>query len=356
MKRIRLYAMILGLLACAAVANAQQQLAIPGLSNAQVLAIASGNKLVQLPPTDQNGALNLTALGLDKIANNVNKTITVLVEQCGNKPPLVYVLLPGQTPPEPEKDCRRWKLGAYVPDGSGNWRQVEGPESGAPYAVQITGTPAAPPTPIGEGPSFFNPKAHFGVGFWDALDLPHECVGLTGCSTSNKAFAFEGGFALGFGPVDLLLGAFKTNDVSINATETFGSDGETSTETATEKWHFNAFEYGVRPNLLGFKLGGRRLTVGPQGGGWVWTIKGKDSFCTSSGGSCVGTTENFSFGGHAGWWGGHAEWSLCHRLAATFDYKHSDLHYHSFTQNLNYFGFGLSWSVQNPRSFFTFGD
>jgi len=359
MKRIRVCVTILGLLACAAVANAQQQLAIPGLSDAQVVAIAGGNKHVQLPPTTSNGTLDLSSLaGLENI---VNKTITVLVEQCGNKPPLVYVLLPGQVPPEPEKDCHRWKLGGYVPDGSGGWRQVEPGDKDAPYSVQITGTPAVPPGPVGEGPSIFNFKAEIAFGIFDEIDLQHECAGLSGCSVSDHSIALEAGIGPSFGPFDFLMGGFKTNDVSTTVTETFTGSTGTLTVTSMEKWHVNAFEATARFNPVGIRVGGdREIILGLQGGPLVWTAKGMSTFAssTSPGSVPAGVTTGggssgaggFSYHGTAGWYGFHGQVPICPHLAGTFDFKHADLDKNSFKQNVNSYVFGVSWSPAKPKA------
>ena len=358
MKRIRVCATILGLLACAAVANAAQQLTIPGLSDAQVNAIAEGNKLVPLPPiTTQNKTLNLTALGLDKIANTVNKTITVVVEQCGNKPPLVYVLLPGQTPPKAEEGCHRWNLGAYVPDSSGNWTQVAPGDTGAPYSVQITGTPAAPPPKVGEGPSLFNAKAYVNMGPWQALDLPHECVGVPGCSTSDTGFSLEAGAGLSIWAFDFQMGVFHTANVSTTVTETFtGSEG-TSTSMSVEKWHVNAFEGTARANVLGIGLwGDQRIILGVQGGPMPFSIKGTSSFS----GPTASGSEGFSYSGVAGWYGAHVEVPICPHLAGTFDYKHTDLR-HTFapgdklTENINAFDFGVSISAKAIQALIEMG-
>ena len=123
MKQIRIYATVLGLLACAAAANAQQQLAlvdangkpVPG---AQVFAIAGGNKLVQLPPTDDKGTVDLSPLsGLENV---IDKPIEVIFYRCDEDPKTrVAYVMSGETAPENKEHCRRWRGVVVVLTGSG---------------------------------------------------------------------------------------------------------------------------------------------------------------------------------------------------------------------------------------------
>ena len=363
MNRIRVCATILGLLACAAVANAAEQLRLVDangnpVTDAQFIAIAEGNKIVQLPPADANGTVDLSSLaGLENITN---KTITVIVYRCDQDPKTrVYNLLPGQIAPENKEHCKSYKVGAIFWDGS-HWLIRTGADPGSPVHFQGTwGTPVST-GPVGEESTFFNAKAAVGMGFAQALDLPKECSGVPGCSTSNNAFAVDAGAGPSFGPFDFQMGVFHTANMSTTETGTTTSTtpttGGTSTVMSKENSHVTAFEVTARANVLGIGLwGDHRIIFGVQGGPFVWNVKGTSSFsnATASG------FEGFSMGGTSGWYGVHGELSICPRLAGTFDYQHTDLQHSfsggsKFTQNINAWKGGVSVSVTRPRALFDF--
>jgi hypothetical protein len=360
MKRIRLYAMLLGLLTCAAAANAQQLKLVDAngkpVTDAQFIAIAEGNKLVKLPPADANGTVDLSSLaGLENVTH---KTIEAVVDRCDQDPRTrMYYLLPGQTAPENKEHCKRYRAGAIFWDGS-RWVIREGAPAGSPYHFEGQWEKPVSTGAKVEGPSFFNLKGQFSGGLADVPNLANDCFSVPGCSTSNKAYALEGSVGPSFGPFDLQFGFFKTGDVSNTLTETFGTDGETSTETETEKFHVNAFEVLARFNVLGIRAwGDRTINIGPQGGPLVWTVKGTDSFFSSSGGSSSGGSEHFNFGGVTGWWGAHVEVPICGHFSGTLDYKRAVLQHtfapgDKFSRSMNSFLFGVSVSVTKPTAAF----
>jgi len=360
MKRIRVHAMILALLACAVIANAQQKLVLPGLSGAQVSAVASGNKVVQLPPTDSNGTLDLSVLGLGNITN---KTITLVLYQCDkNKPPLIVVLLPGQTPPD-KPDCQHWILGGFLLDSSGAWTQVAPGDPNAPYSVQITGTPAAVPQPkvkIGEGPSPFNVQAYFNGGFWRALDLTDTCSNVTAgttCNANNRAFAFGGGAILYFVPfAGLDLGFVKTNNASVT-TSGGGSGGPTGGTSFTDMQSvkFSGLQVGARINALAVGEGKRTFRFGVQGGDWVGTARETDSFTSSFSGTSQTSVFRDTSGFSSPYWGAYFEFPLCNHMAATFDYKHAILRSGSSHMETDLWLWGLAFYIHDQKSLIKVG-
>ena len=362
MKRIQLCAMFLGLLTCSALAADQQQL-VDGsgnvISNAQFFLVVAGEKkLVELPQT--NGTVNLSALSSQP--NIANQPVEAWVYRCDQDPKWrVYYLSPGQTAPENKEHCEKWKL-AVLWFGGSHWVIKEGPEAASPVHLQQgpSGSPVST-RGIPVGPSFFGAKAEIAFGFSQVPDLNSGCNGVPGCSTSNKGFALEGGVGASFGPVDVLFGGFHNNDVSTTATETFTlPGGGTATSTETEKWHVNGGEVTARFNVAGIKVwSGREIILGPQGGLLVWTIKGMDSFSSSSGGPTSSGSENFSFGGRTGWWGAHAQIPICGHFSGTLDYKRAVLQHtfapgDRFSQSMNSFLFGVSFSVTKPKAAWEF--
>jgi hypothetical protein len=356
MKRIQLCAMFLGLLTCSALAADQQQL-VDGsgnvISNAQFFLVVAGqNKLVELPQT--NGTVNLSALSSQP--NIANQPIEAWVYRCDQDPKWrVYYLSPGQTAPENKEHCDKWKLAVLWFDGS-HWVIKEGPEAGSPVHLQQgpSGTPVSTGSK-GEGPSILNATAQVAMGPWKALDLQRECIGVPGCTTNDIGFSLEAGAGPSFGPFEFQMGVFHTASVKTTETETFtGSEG-TVTETSRDQWHVNAFVGTARANVLGIKVwGDHRIILGAQGGPMVWSIKGTSSFS----GPTASGSEGFSYGGTSAWFGGHGEFTICDRLAATLDYQHTDLQKtfspgSKLTQNINAVLFGLKFSVTRTKTLFT---
>jgi len=352
-KRIRVCATILGLLACAAVANAQQLKLVDANGNpvtdAQFIAIAEGNKIVQLPPAGADGTVDLSSLaGLENITN---KTIEVVVYRCDQDPKTrVYELLPGATAPENKEHCKSYKGGAIFWDGS-HWAIRKGADPGSPVRFAVPWeTPAS--TGGGEGPSPFGAWAAFGMGPWKALDLQHECVGVSGCSTSDVGFSVEAGAGGSIGPFDFGIGVHHLANVSTTVTGTSTTTtGGTGTFTSVEKWHVTGFEGTARLNILEWEAWpDHPIIFGVQGGPMPFDIKGTSSFSSPTGSGFGG----FSYGGVAGWYGAHVEVGICPHLAGTFDYKHADLR-HTFspgdklTENINAFDFGLKISI-SPKA------
>jgi len=360
MKRIRVCATILGLLACAAVANAQQLKLVDANGNpvtdAQFIAIAEGNKLVQLPPAGADGTVDLSSLaGLENITN---KTITVIVYRCDQDPKTrVYNLLPGQIAPENKEHCKSYKGGAIFWDGS-RWVIRTGADPGSPVHFEGPRETAVSTGPTGEGRSIFNAKAYVNMGPWDALDLQRECVGVSGCSTSDIGFSLGAGAGPSIGPFDFQMGVFHTANVSTTVTETFPTTPTgTTTSMSTVKWHVNGFEMTARANVLGIGLwGNQRIILGVQGGPMPFSIKGTSSFSGPTGSG----SEGFSYSGVAGWYGAHVDVPICPHLAGTFDYKHTDLR-HTFspgdklTENINAFDFGVSISAKAIQALIEMG-
>ncbi len=346
MKRIRVYATVLGLLVCTAVANAQQKLALQGLSNAQVNAITSGNKLVPLPPTDQNGTLDLTALGLGNITN---KPLTIYVDQCGNQPPVAFLVFPGQQPPD-KPDCKRQKVGVAVWTGSG-WK-VEPGEPG-PYSLQVIGAAPVPQVPVVEGPSPFAVAFSGGLGFSDFTDFSHECqnvsTGIT-CSASPKAFLWSLGVQMYFGPAYLRVGGMKGNDVSVTQTGTFEGGAFSDQESA----RFHAGEVVAGFNAFCVH---NRVIVSPEGGVLVGTLNLTETGSTTSGSTTGSSTFRDSAGFVAPVWGGEATFKVRKNLATGFRFDHGLLRIRgqSSSQNFNLYQVFVKYVFGTPGSIFHIG-
>lgn len=153
MKRIRLYAIIVGLLTCAVVASAQK-LTVTDANGQPVSGTATaGGRTVDFT----NGTLDLAPLGLGNITN---KTIKVVVQQCHGEPPLVVFVLPGETPPQPPSNCDQKDVATAIWGGV-SWTITLAP--GTPFTLQA-GPTTAPPTPASapsEGGGFFTPNLAF---------------------------------------------------------------------------------------------------------------------------------------------------------------------------------------------------
>jgi len=350
MKRIRLYAMFLGLLTCAAVANAQQKLALfdangKPVSGAQVLAIAGGNKLVELPPTDSSGTVDLSALA--GMENVTNKPITVYIKQCGNNPPVEVLVFQGQPLPQ-EPNCSYKKAGVLVLGSSGRWTFK--PEPGSGYSLQVTGAPAAPQAPAVEGPSPFAAALSLGMGLAQLPGLGSVCQDFTGgtCSASNKAFLVSGGAQLYFGPAYVRGGGMHSGTVSVSASG--GTDGETFSEK--EEANFNAGEVVGGVNLFCVH---NLFTVSPEGGVMFGTVHFTDSFSTGTGGPTGGSTFRQSAGFVGPVYGAEVMFKLPKHFGAGFRYGHTIIRTEgqsSMTANL-YQGF-IKYVFGTPGSLFHF--
>jgi hypothetical protein len=330
MKRIGICGTILGLLACAAVANAEQGVGVNAngspLAGANVFAMIAGatgaNKIV-LPPTGSNGSINLSQF---ELPNYVNQPIAINVDECNQQPTVLVV--PQDVPaPLPEKDCKRYELGAALWGGIGSGWKLR-PGAPGKYALTLNPAPAAAVAEPSRSP--FNLEGFIGGNVSSLPGLKSLCSfgtttsGATMCSVSNHSGSIDGHIGLGFSIVNVLMGGFHDSEVSVNATQTFTtSTGSTGTLHVMQAAHFNAWKFGAQVNLLGIS----HATLAPEGGILGGTIKGTRSFFTSTGGptSGGGVPQPFSIGVEEPWFGIHAGWSLSKHFAIGVDWARTDL-------------------------------
>jgi len=335
MKRIRLYGVVLGLLTCAVVARAQEYnitTTVVNVPGAQILVIGI-NKPVVPYTADNNGTVQQMTLDF---ANNPNKTVEILVQQCGDKPPIVMVVLPGAQPPPEDPNCPRRKLIALYIPGSGTL--LIDLDKGI---ATFTPTPAPGAGPR-EGPSPFTFEGDFLGGLTHAGDL-------------SNASAIEGGVTMYFGPAGLGLGIVRSGDATVQQTTaaTTGSSLPPGNTTA----NFHAAEFKGSVNVL--DLG--PLSLAAQGGGWAFTARSTTMTTVVVTSPTAGTmtetvTTTASRGGVAPFFGSSVEARFSKYLAALVAIKRGYLRSNSsLDQGVTLVLFGLSLSPQVPRALLHLG-
>jgi hypothetical protein len=310
MKRTQICATVVVLLVCAVAAWAASE-NLQGtlrddkgpVSGVQVLTLGT------LKPaeawTDDSGNVNLA---LD-VGNMVNKPFVLWIRQCDDKPPILYVVLPGGELPK-QPDCKSQKLAVLLWTGSG-WVVKEKGEPGK-FSFEVSGAiPAAPQAPVGEAPGPFGVSIYGGVGFWKAGlgDVCAEVPTGSTCSVSDKPLAWSGGVKINVGPVYGRFGGFKGNDATINVTET----SEGTSFSGTESVNVTALDVGTGINLLSIH---DRVIVAPEGGMLIFTLHFADTFSSSGGGTSGSSTFRDSEGGVSPYYGLQVRAKVTKRLGA----------------------------------------
>ncbi len=336
MKRLELYAAIMGLVMCAAIADAQAQqynvtTTVVNSPGAQILVIG-----INKPPVPFNADNNGSAqISLPDFANNPNKTVEVTVEQCDNNPPIVYVVYAGAQPPTSKPNCRRRKpVAVYIP-GSGTLLidPAAGTATFTPSGPAAGGAPSAEKSP-------FTFDANILGGFVTAGNL-------------SKASAVEGGFNLFVGPVGLGLGIVRTGDATFQNTTT-GSSGSSSSQAAPTA-NFHAGELNGILNLFSFGP----FSLAGLGGVWLFHANAAQTITitstTPTGPVTQTITVNEEQGGNAPWFGGLARVAATKHAAVLVGVKRGFLRGGKLDQGVTMVLFGVAFYPEQWKSLIKVG-
>ncbi len=305
MKQIRICAAVLGLLMCTVIARAQQYNITTTVVNAPGAEVLVMGVLKPVVPytADNNGTVQMT---LD-FANNPNKTVEITVDQCGDNPPIVYVVYPGTEPPPEKPNCRRRKLPALYIPGAGTL--LIDPGKGT-----ATFTPSAPPA--GAGPGEGPAPVTFAASFLG---------GVTTAGNLDTTSGLEGDVAIFFGPGIGVAGGFVRSGDSTGHTAVSGSTPGSSTQVPfTANFHAGEIKGIVKV------LGVGPFSIAVQGGAWPFTARETTTttiiVTTPTGGTTTEVvTRTRSQGGVAPMFGGDLQVALTRYLGAVVAYKHGYL-------------------------------